>query len=495
MNDMFGTSARKSLRPYQADTLVKLRSSILAGNKRVVICLPTGAGKTMLASHIVNGALGKGGRVVFCAPMISLIDQTISAFEAEGIDHIGAMQASHARTDARAPVQVASVQTLARREGFPDATVVLVDECHFYSAAVADWMRQRPDLIFVGLTATPGRVGMASEWQDLIVSVTTRQLIDMGYLSRFTVYAPTEPDLSKVKIVAGEYNTKGAAAVMSDNALVGDILQNYILHGEGRPTLGFGVSVAHAQRMAREFTEAGVPSAYVEARTDTLERQSLQRQFRNGDLRVIWSVRTMTTGVDLPVSGIIDAAPTRSAMLHQQKIGRGLRINPGTEDLKIWDHAGNTLRLGFVDQLDWSELPDGERNVAPVERKAPLPKPCSTCAYVMPPKVKVCPCCGTERKVPSGYIETEDGELRAINAETAPAVASQLVKQEWYGGLLGFAQERGYAPGWAYHKFKDKFGVYPSGQLRKVPRTPSVEIRSWVKSRQIAAAKAREVRA
>ena len=83
---------------------------------------------------------------------------------------------------------------------------------------------------------------------------------------------------------------------MSDNGLVGDILQNYLLNGDGRPTLGFAVDVAHAEHMASQFTMAGVPSAYVEARTDLLERQHIQRQFKNGDIQVIWSVRTMTTG-------------------------------------------------------------------------------------------------------------------------------------------------------------------------------------------------------
>jgi superfamily II DNA or RNA helicase len=492
MNDMFASPVRKTLRPYQIEAIEKLNASFLAGNRKVVIVLPTGAGKTLLASHIVSSVLADGGRAVFCAPMITLIDQTIAAFEAEGINRIGAIQAQHPRTDARAPVQVASVQTLVRRDAFPDASIVLVDECHVFSQAVTDWMRQRPDLVFIGLSATPGRVGMAQEWDDLIVGVTTSDLIDAGYLSQYTVYAATNPDMSGVKIVAGEYQARGAEAVMTDRGLVGDILQNYILNGEDRPTLGFAVSVAHAKRMAEEFTQAGIPSAFVEARTDTLERKVVQRQFRNGNIRVIWSVRTMTTGVDLPVSGIIDAAPTRSAMLHQQKIGRGLRVNDGTEDLKIWDHAGNTLRLGFITDLDWSVLPDGRRQVNEVERKAPLPKPCQNCKALMPPKVKVCPCCGAERKPPTGFVETEDGVLVPLNREVAPVQATLAVKQIWYSGLLGFAQERGYAPGWAWHKYREKFGVYPPPAVSKVVKPPTNEIRSWVKSRQIAYAKAKE---
>jgi DNA repair protein RadD len=492
MNDLFSAPTRKALRPYQVDVLAKIKNSIMAGNRRIVCVLPTGAGKTLLASHIVAGALAKGGRVVFCAPMVTLIDQTIAAFEAEGLDDIGAIQADHPRTNWAARVQVASVQTLGRRGEMPRASVVLVDECHVYSKAITDWMAERPDLIFIGLSATPGRAGMADEWQDLVVGVTTSQLIEMGFLSRFTVYAPSTADLSAVKIVAGEYQAKGAEAAMTDGALVGDILQNYLQHGEGRPTLGFAVSVAHAERMAAEFTKAGVPSAFIEARTDSLERSAVQSAFRRGDLRVIWSVRTMTTGVDLPVSGIIDAAPTRSEMLHQQKIGRGLRVNPGTEDLKIWDHAGNTLRLGFVTDLDWSELPDGKRTVDKRERKKPLPKECGNCRNLMAPRVKVCECCGQERLPPTGFVETENGELIAINPDVGRADYSTAVKRDWYQMLIGLALERGKKPGMAYYQFKEKFGTFPSTQFPQTPKKASAEVRSWVKSRAIAYIKAKE---
>ena len=494
MNDMFPEMNRKSLRPYQVDALTKLKNSISAGNRRVVLTLPTGSGKTLIAANIVNGALAKGGRVVFTAPMITLIDQTIAAFKADGVEHIGAMQADHPLTDASAPVQVVSLQTLKRRAFFPDATVVLVDECHVFSEVVGAWMKKFPKLVFVGLTATPGRAGMAKEWDDLVVGVTTRDLMDAGFLSKYEVYAASAPDLSGVKIVAGDYQAKGAAEVMSDNGLVGDILQNYLLNGDGRPTLGFAVDVAHAEHMASQFTMAGVPSAYVEARTDLLERQHIQRQFKNGDIQVIWSVRTMTTGVDLAVSGIIDAAPTRSAMLHQQKIGRGLRINPGTEDLKIWDHAGNTLRIGFVEDLDWSELPGGKRGKAePRERKEPLPKECSACHALMPAKVTVCPCCGEERKFKSGFVPTADGELvalknnRAVKAYEVPYAE----KLDWYQQFLGMAVERNYSSGWAYHKYREKFGVGPANSMPKEPRDPGALVRSWVTSRMIAYHKAK----
>lgn len=499
---LFAPPARKALRPYQADAIAAVRASIRSGNRRVVLALPTGGGKTLIASHIVHGALAKGGRAIFTAPMIVLIDQTMAAFEAEGIERVGAMQASHPRTDPDAPVQVASVQTLQRRcrpGRWPEASVVLVDECHVFSAFLAEWMAADTRTVFVGLSATPGRRGMADEWDDLVVGVTTRELMDLGFLSPMAVYAPDVPDLSRVRTQAGEYVASSAAEAMQAPKLVGDIVGNYVLRGEGRPTLAFASTVAQAKRMAAEFDAAGVPSAYVEARHDGLERSAVQAAFRRGDVRVIWSVRTMTTGVDLPVSGIIDAAPTQSAMLHQQKIGRGLRVNPGTEDLVVWDHAGNALRLGLVDELDWSVLPGGKRGDGEEEeRAAPLPKPCASCAALMPPRVKVCPACGEARKPPSGYVETEDGELVPIRPAASSStgnVVSVRERRRWYAEYRGILEERGKPHGAAFYAYQARFGSKPQWAWRNDPvAEPGREVRAYERHRRIAYAKAQEAK-
>jgi DNA repair protein RadD len=88
---------------------------------------PTGFGKTLTAAWIIQMALDKGKRVAFVVPALSLIDQTIEAFEAEGIHCVGVMQGIHPRTDRDQPVQVCSVQTLARRRR-PEVDVVIIDE-------------------------------------------------------------------------------------------------------------------------------------------------------------------------------------------------------------------------------------------------------------------------------------------------------------------------------------------------------------------------------
>ena len=106
----------RPLRTYQENCVERLRDGLKAGNRRQVLKLPTGAGKTRIAAELINCALVRDERVIFVVPRISLINQTILDFEREGIAHIGVIQGQHYRTDASAPVQVASAQTLARRE-------------------------------------------------------------------------------------------------------------------------------------------------------------------------------------------------------------------------------------------------------------------------------------------------------------------------------------------------------------------------------------------
>ena len=424
----------KTLRPYQEDAINKLRSSFGTGNKKVVMQGATGFGKTLVAAKIIQGALAKGNRVAFTAPAITLIDQTVSAFEAEGIYDIGVMQANHPRTNMMAKVQVCSLRTLARRDGMLPPSLIIVDECHIQDEMIPKMMETYPDAYFVGLSATPWAKGMGLLWDDLVVSATIGDLIKQGYLSEFRAFAPSVPDLTGVKKMAGDFNEKQLEEVMRDKKLVGDVVQTWLEKGENRPTLCFGVNRAHAGMLKGAFEAHGISAAYCDAFTDRIEMKGIERDFRNGDVSVVCSVRKITTGVDWPVGCIIDAAPTMSEMLHVQKIGRGLRVNPGTEDLIILDHASNSLRLGLVTDIHHSELdatPKGERQQKTTSEK--LPKPCSKCGVLH--TGLICPACGHEKKPVAG-VDVEDGELREVGGKEKKDRWTKEDKQRFWSMAL-----------------------------------------------------------
>lgn len=306
----------RTLHQHQAEALQMLRSSIASGKRRPVLQASTGYGKTVLAGEIINRARAKGKKVVFVVPAISLVDQTVASFHRDGIEDIGVIQADHHMTDWSKAVQVASIQTIARR-GYPEADLVLIDECHRLFDAQKKWM-QHPDwqkVPFIGLSATPWTSGLGKVYDDLIISATTEDLIKRGFLSPFRVYAPSHPDLSGVRTVAGDYHEGDLGGAMNKAILVADVVETWMRLGEWRPTLAFAVDCAHAKHIQRRFEDAGIPCGYIDAHTEMADRNIVRDKFKRGEYKVVANVGTLTTGVDWDVRCIILARPTKSEML------------------------------------------------------------------------------------------------------------------------------------------------------------------------------------
>jgi superfamily II DNA or RNA helicase len=480
------------LRDYQKDAIDNLRASLRSGKRKPVLQMPTGAGKTATAGAIINMALEKGHKVIFCVPAISLVNQTVESFERDGIFDIGVMQAYHERTDHTAQVQVASIQTLMRRN-VPDAGLVIIDEAHVQFQFYKKWFAELSEkkIPVIGLTATPWSKGMGKLYDDLIIGTTTQHLIDSGYLSPFRVFAPAHPDLTGVKIVKGDYETKGLSRAMQQGTLVADIVSTWLEKGENRPTLCFGVDRAHAKKLQQQFLEAGVAADYMDAFTEVDEREEIAARFANGETKVVCNVGVLTTGIDWDVRCIILARPTRSEILFTQIIGRGLRTAPGKQDCLILDHSDTTLRLGFVTDINHATLDDGEKAKAATEKKQLLPKACSKCAFIKPLRTQKCPACGFVAEFMS-KIETERGELSELTKDGKQLAKSWTREQKrvFYAELLGHAQIKGYQPGWAYHAYRQRIGVGPAD--RPAPMPPSAATLSWIRHLNIFKAKQRE---
>ncbi|GJD88206.1 Putative DNA repair helicase RadD [Methylobacterium hispanicum] len=481
----------RDLRPHQVRIIDRLRESLIAGRRRPMLQAPTGFGKTVVAGAIVRGARAKGKRVLFVVPAISLIDQTVRSFFAEGIHDVGVIQGSHPMTDANRPVQVASIQTLQRR-AIPPFDIVVIDEAHRWFEMLGTWMAA-PDwaaVPFVGLSATPWTKGLGRHYDDLIQVTTTAELIAAGYLAPFRVYAPSHPDLDGVRTVAGDYHEGDLGEAMNRPELVADVVRTWQQRGENRPTFVFAVDRAHARHLQGEFERAGVACGYIDAFTKSDDREALFRRFTAGELRVIASVGCLTTGVDLDVRCIVLARPTKSEMLFVQIIGRGLRTAPGKDDCLILDHSDTHLRLGFVTDIHHDALDDGrERQKQDRKRHLEaLPKECPSCAFLKPAKSPKCPACGFKPEKQSEIV-CEDGDLVEMRPVRAKARTDE--KAEIYGQLKLYGRRRGYSPGWASHQFRELTGVWPNHYRTAPEREPNQFILGWLKHRQIASAKRR----
>lgn len=484
--------------PHQAACISNVRASIAAGHRRPLAMMPTGGGKTLTAAWIIQSALDKGKRVVFVVPAISLVDQTVREFYAEGIRDIGVIQADHPMTDPTCAVQVASVQTLNRRV-LPEADLVIVDEAHLNFRFTREWI-SRPGwerVPFIGLSATPWSKGLGKTYDDLVIAATTEELIEKGFLSPFRVFAPTKPDLSKVHTKRGDYVDSEASEAMQEGTLTADIVSTWLSRGENRPTLCFAVDRAHAAALQAQFEAADVPVGYVDAYTSSEDRETVRKAFASGEMKVVCNVGVLTTGVDWDVRCIILARPTKSEILYTQIVGRGLRTAPGKDHCLILDHSDTTMRLGFVTDIVATKLDTGTPPTSATRPKPkPMPKECPTCHYVRPAKVHACPSCGfaPERQddvtvVDGDLVELDRRRMAKINKEAGWSEKANFMRQ-----LIAYGIQHGYKPGWAAKKYQEKFGVWPNDhRVRNLGPAAMVSpaTAAWIRSRQIAFAKSR----
>ena len=472
---------KNNLRQYQVDSINDLRKAILKGHKRIVLQLATGGGKTTIASEMIRKANEKGKKCLFLADRIELVEQTSKRLDYEGIDH-GIIMGNHERYKPHSINQVCSPQTLARR-ATPAADLVIIDECHVAYGIHKKMMQAMPNTVFIGLSATPFTKGLGKLYSNLVVGATTTKLTDEGYLVPVKVFAPSKPDLTKLRTVAGDYDEKELFARVNKPKLVADIVDTWIKRGENRPTIGFAVNVLHSQALCEQFKDRGIRAAHIDSYMPTKLREQLVNDFKDGYIKVLFNVGILDKGFDYPeASCLIMARPTKSLMLYIQQAGRVLRPHPTKEDAIILDHAGNTQAHGFVTDDLPQELDDGtKRKVEPSQKKQEEKGTlCTSCAYVKKKYEYKCPCCGFTPKKKDAGIDVEKGDLLEVT-RTKVTVAE---KQQLYSELLFIELDKSYKRGFAAQMYRNKFGVWPKGLL-DFTRAPSPETVNYVKSRMI----------
>lgn len=487
------------LRDYQQYAIDKMRSEIKSGVKKMVLQIATGGGKTAVASAVTEMAYEKNKRVWFIADTTELVEQTVETFERFGLD-CGVIQGIHEKTNYEKPLQVATAQTLLRRldKQFADAEhwmpdLVIIDECHVVYKSHKMLMERLPNVIFIGLSATPFSKGLGLIYDSLIIGATTKKLQQDGFLVPIHAYAARKKvDLKGVKTKAnGDWNESGLEEKVNNKEIVADIVSNWLRLGENRQTIVFCVNVAHSKHVCEQFLLRGVKAMHLDGRTEKEQRKEIINDYKSGEIKVLTSVGVLTKGFDAPsTSCVVLARPTKSLMLHIQMIGRGLRIADNKDDCIILDHAGNLQRNGFPDDELPKELCDGTAKGQQKDRKqkdAPLPKECTKCGYIKPPGSVMCFRCGhiPERQ---NDVETVDGEMVSLKKANKEATKDQ--KQAFYSGLISYGSLNGYKEGWAANQYKEKFGVWPNAYDKK-PGDITPEINGWIKHQRIKHAKSR----
>ncbi len=482
---------------YQAPAVQQAREAIRAGARSILINAPTGSGKTVMASALMELVMEKGRRANFVVDRLSLIQQTSDTFDRYGLEH-GVIQSQHPRYRPSLPIQICSVQTLSKR-GWPDAHVDLIDEAHVLHETVKKRIAAKGSVV-IGLSATPFTRGLG-EFFDVVINVTTtRWLIDKGWLAPYRVFSCAEPDMAGVKVKStGEWDEKEASGKALE--VVGDVVAEYLKLGEGRKFICSAVDTAHVQELARQFLAAGINVATYTYKDKEEDRAETTLEFRKADstIRGLITVTAASRGFDVPdVSCIIMARPLRKSLAeHIQLLGRGLRIADGKADCLVLCHSGNMARFwpeceDFFDH-GIEKLDDGKTKP---KKKAEKPEAeavkCPTCHALHKP-APFCPGCGHQyprkqavQHVPGTLKELiAGGHTRELARDIFPQIAHFVIHQR---GREGEAARR-----MAQALFKDMTGDFARAVWENVkPVPPTTEVINRIRAQQIRYAKGRQ---
>ena len=396
---------------HQRMAVRTLRSVLGYNERRAVLHLPTGVGKTRVAMHVVTGVLRdhEPSVVVWLASGKELLEQAVSAFD-EAWRHLGTR-----------PLQVGSMwgDSHPNLEGFADGflavglakawamlsrsdsnwamrlssrvRLVVFDEAHQSIARtyrrIADELTLDYRCALLGLTATPGRT-----WADVDADGELAEffsgnkvtldvpgdnpidfLIENGYLARpkfRTLFAQRglaidDSELARISSSLDIPSRIVVALSMSEQyvtAVLGAIEE--LLGKDHRRVLVFAATVAHARVLTAVLVARGVRSEVVTALTPTRVRDRAIRAFRSDDEApmVIVNFGVLTTGFDAPkASAAVIARPTKSLVLYSQMVGRVIRGPKagGTDSCEIVTVVDPSLP-GFGDVaaafLNWEDV-------------------------------------------------------------------------------------------------------------------------------------------
>lgn len=319
------------LRPHQIGAIDEIRQLMRQGHKRIMLAATTSFGKTVVAAHMMMEARAKGKRGVMICDRVQLVQQSLEKFDAAGLE-VGVIQGNHERTNYSKPIQVASIQTLTKRRIMAEFDFAIIDEAHTHYQGLTTMMKAYDNVPFIGLSATPYSRGLGKHYSAMVVPITTRELLDLGWLCPVKYYAGETPDLDQIKIkqsktANGDFDPDSLSVEMEKPKLIGDAVKTWQKYGEDSQTIAFCPSIAHSRKLVDAFNEAGVPAVHIDAYTDPEARQEVYRQHNEGEFKVLSCSSLLNTGYDSPSTRcIIDCYPTKSLIRYVQRVGREMRI-------------------------------------------------------------------------------------------------------------------------------------------------------------------------
>src|SRR5713226_3900034 len=367
------------LYPFQREAKEAVLRHWENGNRAALVSLPTGSGKTIVFSDILQSSLsGNSDKGLVLVHRDELLRQAIEKLRLmwprAGISTVEAGYGSYA-----GQITIASVMSVVRRlDEIPRINTVVTDEAHH--APARSWLKiyKRigevvPDWRHLGVTATPIRSKGASDLEAIfgkpVYVKSIFELIVEGYLSPLKgLDVKTEISVEDVGVNGGDFIAEELSKAINTEERNQLVVENYLELAADRKALVFAADLNHAKDLAAMFKSHGVNAAWVSGETPLSLRRSFLKSLRKGEIRVIVNCMVFTEGFDEPsLDAILVARPTRSLVLYCQMIGRGLRPYPGKKNCLFIDFVDNSSKhrlISMQDLLMFYQTKKTEKNIA-----------------------------------------------------------------------------------------------------------------------------------
>ena len=388
--------------------------------KHPLVALPTGSGKTYCIADLIQKLREKWDvKVLVLSHVREILEQNHESLSEYLGEPIGLNSAGLGRREFK-EITVAGIQSVYKQpERYQDGVIIIVDEAHLISPQEDTMYRKFfkgiPRSIIVGFTATPFRLGSGYIYGDdqlfdsLVYDWSSaerfQQLINEGYLAPLTTKRTAmEMDTSNINIVAGDFNEKQMSERFDREGVTKEAIKEILAAGRQRKKwLIFAIDISHAEHIAETLLRSGIKTAPVHSKMSEsgFDRDRTVEGFKDGKYQCVVNVNILTTGFDEPgIDLIAMLRPTKSPVLHVQSLGRGSRISDDKSNCLVLDFAGNTARLGPINDVLVRKKGKGK------EGGDPITKTCPDCNSILPPAMKLCPDCGYEFQFQHGLSTT-----------------------------------------------------------------------------------------
>ena len=378
-----------NLRPYQTEAVRQLSHGFLK-HKRQVLCLPTGAGKTVVFSEIVKRAFERGTKTLVLTDRTELFKQTIKSLSRFGIA-VEEISPNKKKTYLDAVIYVGMVETLKRRTELLQSlnpSLIICDEAH--KGNFTTILDAFSDAYVIGATATPIGKHFHKYYTKIVQNIDVPELVESGFLCDCKPYQ-MQDDFSDLQTKAGEFTSDSLDMHFNKPQLYNGVVENWKKYANDKKTICFNVSIKHTEAINKAFLDAGISAEYVTSKTPKEERERILKAFSDGAFKVLNNCGILTTGYDEPsIECVIMNRATKSLPLWLQCVGRGSRLYPNKNNFILLDFGGNHTRLGMWNEpRTWSLAEKKKRDSNEV---IPM-KSCPSCDAMVFASARVCRYC------------------------------------------------------------------------------------------------------